>query len=307
MTSRLSTLSPAARRPLGQSGLSVGPLAWGMWRFKGQDIHAAQARAEAALEAGMDLFDTADVYGLDNDEPFGAAESLLGKVLKASPALRDRMVLATKGGIEIGTPYNSSRSYVIAACEASLKRMGVERVELYQIHRPDPFTHPAELAEALDTLRRQGKIVEAGVSNHTPAQVAALQAHLSFPLASIQPEFSPLATEPLADGVLDQAVELGMTVLAWSPLGGGRIAADQSQDPRVKAVIEALDKVARAQGVSRTSVAYAWIMAHPSRPIPIVGTQEPARIRQSTEALKVELGRADIYAILTAARGAPLP
>ena len=296
-----------ARRPLGNEGLSVSPLAWGMWRFKGEDVAAAQARVEAALDAGIDLLDTADIYGPDNAEPFGAAETLLGQVLKAAPHLRDRMTLATKGGIEMGAPYNSSAAYLIAACEASLSRMGVERVELYQIHRPDTLAHPADVAGALDQLRRAGKIAEAGVSNHTAAQTAALQAHLPFPLASVQPEFSPLAIAPLSDGVLDQALERGYAVLAWSPLGGGRLGDARPTEPRAAAVADALDAVAGRQGVTRAAVAYAWIMAHPVRPIPIVGSQDPMRIRQSAQALKVTLSRADWYAILTAARGAPLP
>jgi predicted oxidoreductase len=278
-----------------------------MWRFKGEDLAAAQARIEAALDAGIDLLDTADIYGPDNAEPFGAAEALLGQVLKAAPHLRDRMTLATKGGIEMGTPYNSGAGYLIAACEASLSRLGVERVELYQIHRPDVLAHPAEVAGALDRLRQAGKIAEAGVSNHTAAQTAALQAHLPFPLASVQPEFSPLAIAPLSDGVLDQAMERGYAVLAWSPLGGGRLGEAHPKERRAAAVAEALDAVATRQGVSRTAVAYAWILAHPARPIPIVGSQDPARIRQSAQALIVELSRADWYAILTAARGEPLP
>ena len=305
--SRFAGIGPGGRRPLGAGGLTVGPLAWGMWRFKGDDVTAAQARVEAALDAGLDLLDTSDVYGPDNGEPFGAAEALLGRVLAAAPALRDRMVLATKGGIEMGTPYNSGRAYLTAACEASLARLGVERVELYQLHRPDTLAHPAEVARTLEDLRAAGKIAEAGVSNHTPAQVAALQAHLPFALASVQPELSALAVAALSDGVLDQAMERDLLVLAWSPLGQDRLAQAEPADARSRAVCDALDAVAQAQGVSRTAAAYAWVMAHPSRPAPIVGSQQPARIREAAAALKVSFTRAQWYAVLTAARGEPLP
>lgn len=300
-------IGAADRRALGRGGASVGPLAWGMWRFGGDDVVAAQTRVEAALDAGMDLLDTADVYGPDNGEPFGAAEALLGRVLRAAPRLRERMVLATKGGIELGTPYNSSRRYLIQACEASLSRMGVERVDLYQIHRPDTLAHPAEVARALEDLRTSGKIAEAGVSNHTPAQTGALQALLPFPLASVQPELSALAIDPLSNGVLDQAMERDMLVLAWSPLGQGRLASPDAGDAQVQATVQALDVVAHAQGVSRTAAAYAWILAHPSRPVPIVGTQQPQRIREAADALKVSFSRPEWYAVLTAARGEPLP
>ncbi|HEY3889767.1 MAG TPA: aldo/keto reductase, partial [Caulobacteraceae bacterium] len=237
---------------------------------------------------------------------FGAAEALLGRVFARAPSLRKGVVLATKGGIQPGVPYNSGAGYLIGACEASLKRLGVEQVELYQIHRPDSLAHPAEVAEAFDALRGAGKIAEAGVSNYTAPQVAALRAHLPFTLASTQPEFSALSIAPLSDGVLDQAMEVGLGVMAWSPLGGGRLAGP-SDDPRVQAVAAALDEIAARQGVSRASVAYAWIMAHPSGAIPIVGSQQPERIARSAEALKVTLSRAEWYAVLTASRGERLP
>ena len=298
---------------LGKTSLKVSPLAWGMWRLRGDDVAAAQARVEAALDAGMTLLDTADIYGPDNGEPFGAAEALLGRVLKAAPRLRDRFVLASKGGIVMGTPYDSSPAYLVSAVEASLTRMGVERIDLWQIHRPDSLAHPGEVAETLSSLRRAGKIGEIGVSNHTAAQTAALQAHLTFPIACIQIEFSPLAIGPLSDGVLDQALAAGMGVLAWSPLAQGRLGegdprhAGPAADPRARAVREALDVVARAKGVSRPVAAYAWLLRHPARPIPIVGSQQPARIAEAAQALAVSFTRPEWYAVLTAARGEPLP
>ena len=297
-----------APRALGKSGLCVSPLAWGMWRFRGDDLRAAQAKIEAALDARITLFDTADVYGLDNEEPFGAAEALLGRVLAQAPHLRDRFVLATKGGIRIGTPYDSSADYLVAACEASLERLGVERIDLYQIHRPDVLTHPAEVARAFRTLREAGKVRTFGVSNTTPAQTAALIAHLDEPLASVQPEFSPLALGPLEDGTLDQAIVHDLAVLAWSPLAGGRLGeAEPSADRRAAAVTAALDAIAKREGVTRPAVAYAWIMAHPARPVPIVGSQTPARIADAARAFDVKMDRADWYGVLTASRGAPLP
>ncbi len=296
---------PPEWRALGQSGLRVSPLAWGMWRFCGGDAAAGAALVHAALEAGITLFDTADIYGPDNGEAFGAAEALLGAVLAREPALRARMVLATKGGIEMGVPYNSSARYLVSACEASLRRLGVEQVELYQIHRPDVLAHPAEVARALTALREAGKIREAGVSNYSATQIRALVAHLPFPLAAVQPEFSALSIGPLADGVLDLAQELGLGVLAWSPLGGGRLGVPQ--DARAVAVAGVLDRLAAREGVSRSAVAYAWIMAHPAGCIPIVGSQQVARIAEAPAALRVRLSRADWYEVLTAARGEKLP
>lgn len=296
---------PPPFRPLGTSGITVSSVAWGMWRFAGDDVAAARARIEAALDAGVTLFDTADIYGPDNGEPFGAAEALLGRVLAEAPGLADRMVIASKGGIVMGVPYDSSAAYLPTAIDASLQRMGVERIALWQIHRPDMLTHPAEVARALEAAHRAGKIGAVGVSNHSPAQVDALARHLTVPLVSNQPEFSPLTVKALFDGTLDQAMALGLAVLAWSPLGGGRIA--DPSDARAQAVAALLDSKAEEAGVGRAAAAYSWIMAHPARPIPIVGTQNPARIAEIPQAYQPRWSRAEWYAVLQAAMGETLP
>ncbi len=306
-------LSPEPR-PLGKSSLRVSPLAWGMWRFAGDDVAAAREKVEAAIAAGINFFDTADIYGPDNDEPFGASEALLGRVFAESPGLRDRIVLASKGGIRMGVPYDSSPAYLRAAVEASLTRLGVERIDLWQIHRPDMLTHPADVAATLDALVAEGKIGTVGVSNFTVAQTAALAAHLKSGIVSTQPEFSPLALAPLFDGTLDHAMEQGIGVMAWSPLGQGRIGdgdprpgRGKPEDERTARVKAALAAQAEAHGVGVTAAAYAWIMAHPAGIVPIVGTQNPARIAASADAFKVKWTRAQWYGVLTASLGENLP
>jgi predicted oxidoreductase len=294
--------------PLGATGLSVSSLAWGMWRFKGTDVSHAASLVKAALDAGITLFDTADIYGPDNNEPFGASEALLGQVFEADSGLRGKMVLATKGGIRMGVPYDSSSAYIEQAVDASLKRLGVDHVDLWQIHRPDLLAHPAEVAEALDRLVSSGRARAVGVSNFAPAQVAALTSYLETPLASIQPEFSALAAKPLFDGTMDQAMQMGLAVLAWSPLGQGRLGTVSSDAaPNVRAASTILSRIAKEQGVSATAVAYAFVGAHPARPIPIVGTQTPARILEAKDALKVRFTRESWYEILQAAMGERLP
>jgi predicted oxidoreductase len=292
-------------RPLGKSGILVSPIAWGMWRFAGNDVNAAQRKVEAALEAGVALFDTADIYGPDNGEPFGAAESLLGRVLADSPSLRARMVLATKGGIVIGTPYDSSAEYLGKAIDASLARLGVERVELWQIHRPDLLTHPQDVARALEKAHLAGKIGAIGVSNFTVAQTAALQHFLTVPIASTQPEFSALALDPIRSGLLDQAMTMDMAVLAWSPLAGGVLM--EPRNARALEVAALLDRKAEEAGVDRGAAALSWIMAHPARPIPIVGSQRAERIARIPQALKPRWTRAEWYAVLQASMGERLP
>ncbi len=293
-----------ATRQLGSSGIEISSLAWGMWRFAGQDVAAATELVHAALDSGITLFDTADIYGF-GEQGFGAAEELLGEVFAENPDLRGRMVLATKGGITPPVPYDSSAEYLTDAIDNSLRRLRTEQVDLWQIHRPDILTHPAEIARTIEDAVKAGKVRAFGVSNYTTAQIAALAKFSSVPIVSTQPELSPLCIDTIENGELDQAIAMDMAVLAWSPLGGGRIAEPVSQ--REQAVAAALSGVAAAHGVSRTAAAYSWIMAHPARPVPIIGSQNPARIAEAADAYKIEWTRADWYAVLVAARGVPLP
>jgi predicted oxidoreductase len=293
-----------ATRQLGSSGIEISSIAWGMWRFAGQDVAAATELVHAALDAGITLFDTADIYGF-GEQGFGAAEELLGEVFAENPDLRGRMVLSTKGGITPPVPYDSSFEYLTKAIDNSLRRLRVEQVDLWQIHRPDILTHPSEISRTIEDAVKAGKVRSFGVSNCTTAQIATLAQLCPVPIVSTQPELSPLCIDTIENGELDQAIAMDMAVLAWSPLGGGRIADPQSQ--REQAVAAALSGVAAAHGVSRTAAAYSWIMAHPVRPVPIVGSQNPARIAEAADAYKIEWSRADWYAVLVAARGVPLP
>lgn len=298
---------PPATRMLGASGIEVSPIAWGMWRLAEDGRTAADAArlVHAALDAGITFLDTADIYGFDGTGGFGDAEVLLGEVLASEPRLRDQMVLATKGGILPPLPYDQSADYLNKAIDASLRRLQVDSVDLWQIHRPDILAHPQEVARVLDDAVVAGKIKALGVSNFTPAQTAALNHFLGHKLVSTQPEISPLRVDCFENGELDQAMMLGLTPLAWSPLGGGRLAAPETA--RDKSVAAALDVVASVQGVSRTVAAYSWLMAHPAGIIPIIGSQNAARIAEGAQALTVRWTRTEWYAVLVAARGVPLP
>lgn len=298
---------PPATRQLGTSGVSVSPIAWGMWRLAegGRSADDAARLVHAALDAGITLLDTADIYGFDGTGGFGDAEALLGKVLAHEPGLRRRMVLASKGGIIPPLPYDQSAEYLAAAIDASLARLQVERIDLWQIHRPDILAHPQEVARVLDDAVAAGKISLLGVSNFTMPQIAALNHFLGHKLVTTQPEINPLRITCFENGELDQAMMLGLTPLAWSPLGGGRLLNPESV--RDKAVAAALDKVAAGQGVSRSAAAYSWLMAHPAGIIPIIGSQQAERIAEGAASVKLRWSREDWYAVLVAARGEPLP
>lgn len=307
MSANQTLPAPAKMRRLGNSEIDVSGIAWGMWRLAENGRTAADAAklVHSALDAGINFLDTADIYGFNGESGFGDAEALLGEVLAAEPALRSRMVLASKGGIMPPLPYDQSVAYLSSALDASLKRLKTDTIDLYQIHRPDILAHPQEVGKTLDDAMQAGKIRSIGVSNFTIHQIGALNQFLGHKLVATQPEISPLRITCFENGELDQAMMMGLAPLAWSPLGGGRLANPESE--RDKAVAKELDRVAGEHSVSRTVAAYSWLMAHPAGIIPIVGSQQPARIAEAVEAYKVRWSRQDWYAVLVAARGERLP
>lgn len=274
-------------------------IGWGSWRLCEDGSHPLE-RIDAAIESGFTLFDTADIYGADS-RGFGAAEELLGRMLRDRPGLRDHICLATKGGIRPGIPYDSSRNHLLDGLEASLRRLRVERIDLYQIHRRDWLTRPDDLGATLDMMVDSGKVGAVGVSNYAPSELAALRAFTRTPILTTQPEFSLWRPQPLHDGTLDDAMMHGMTVLAWSPLGGGRLAHCTDR------LAEALRALAEQQDVDTAAIALSWVMAHPAGVIPIMGSQSPERIRRAADARNVGWTRQAWYGLLEAATGTPLP
>ena len=283
----------------------VGALGFGCWRLVGDDVADATARIETALELGMTLIDNADIYGLDwGGQAFGESEALLGKVLAANPRLRDEIVLASKGGIIVGLPYHSGADYLTSAVNASLARLQTEHIDLYQIHRPDMFAHPAETANALDELVAAGKIGMVGISNYTQAQEDALRHFLKAPLVSLQSEYSLVELGMLRDGTLDRCISSDTAFLAWSPLAGGRLVSGENVPPALLAQIDAL---AARENTDRAGIALAFVLAHPAAPIAIIGSQNLERMRAAAAAQYITLTRRDIYALIEAAEGVPLP
>ncbi|NBV82357.1 MAG: aldo/keto reductase, partial [Actinobacteria bacterium] len=162
---------------------SFGRYGLGLWRFTTESVDDATRLISTAVDCGISLLDNAAVYGRNwGGKGFGAAEELLGSVLKRTPSLRAKVCVATKGGITPGIPYDQSPTTLRRECEDSLRRLRVERIDLYQIHRPDLFAHPQETASTLMALRREGKIDRVGVSNFSPSQHEALAAHLNVPI-----------------------------------------------------------------------------------------------------------------------------
>ena len=310
--------------PLGVSLLTSSRLAYGCWRVAGtwnpaEVTNASRAAGRqaviAAYEAGYTLFDNADIYC------GGEAERILGEVLKDVSGMRNRIAIVTKGGIRPGgdpepdSPgrYDFSASHIINACEQSLLRLGVETIDLYLLHRPDLLADPEEVAQAFSQLKGAGKARCFGVSNFRPTLLTALQAACPMSLVAHQVEISLAKLDAFTDGTLDQCLIERITPMAWSPLAGGLIGEGANRllpsqkSYRPEQFLPVLEAVAKARGASRTAVALAWLLKHPSRIIPIIGTTNPERIREATKAAELELTRDEWYRLLIAARGEPMP
>jgi len=306
-----SSLVSTAPRAIGEA--LVAPIGFGCWRLTGTDLGAAGRLLDGAIDAALDgtpsgtrlLVDTADVYGLDwGGTGFGTVEEFLGEVLAADPGRRDRILLATKGGIRPPIPYDSSPEAITAACAASRRRLRVDAIDLYQVHRPDLFTAPSDLAAALESLLDEGAVHAVGVSNVTVDQYDALSAWMVTGPATTQPEWSVAHLDPMRDGTLDRAMRDGVTPLAWSPLAGGRVMSGEGMRAEL---LSTLDDLAAREGVDRATVALAFLLAHPSDAVPIVGTQRPERFAALVGGVGIHLDRQDCYRIVEAAEGVPLP
>ena len=308
---------------LGESKLQSSRLAYGCWRIActgniQEDLKTARAAVLAAFDAGFTLFDHADIYCK------GRAESAFGEVLRENSSLRKKILIATKCGIRPaddppGSPqrYDFSAEHIIRSCEQSLKRLHTDRIDLYQLHRPDWLMEVDEVAIAFASLHKSGKAREFGVSNFQPSQVGllqrALQQKLEKSLVTNQIEVSLTQLADFEDGTLDQCQALSITPMAWSPLGGGLLGDGASEllpgqkDYKPAPIVEALDAIATERGTTRVAIALAWLLKHPTRMIPIIGSVKPERIRAAATAAEIELTREEWYRLLIAARGKPLP
>ena len=294
--------------PLTPSGPRLSRIVAGAWRMAEWklDLPARVRWIEQCLELGITSFDHADIYG------DYAVEALFGEALAAVHGLRERVQIVTKCGIRLVSvqrpghaikSYDSSRAHVVASVDASLRALRTDRVELLLMHRPDALMDPDDLADTFRALLAAGKVQHFGVSNHTPSQLEML--HRRYPLATNQIEFSPLQMRALADGTLDQCVDLGLCPMTWSPLGGGRVfSGADAQAVRTRGVLEELGRRHRA---SAATIAYAWIMRHPARPLPITGSGRIDALREAVAALEVTLSAEEWYRVWQASVGHEVP
>jgi len=314
-------------QPLGTTDIQVTRLCYGAMRIAGSwDKAKVDAAAiekgirilESAVDAGYNFIDHADIYG-DT-----MSEAIHGMAVERHPDWRDKLIVATKCGIRFedeppGTThrYDFSGEHIRWSIDESLKRLNLERIDLYQLHRPDWLADPEEIASAMIDIHKAGKVRYFGVSNFRPSLVAAVQSALPFPLVSNQVQIHLLRLDCFEDGTLDQCLEKKMTPLAWSPLAGGGLSAavdDSAPVPgenQEKAAIimrlrPLLAKIGKEYGVTPLAILMAWLMRHPSKIIPIVGTVRPEAMRDAAKADTITLDRDNWYRILRVARGKKL-
>ncbi len=273
------------QRPIGDRTVSAIGLGEMPLSIEGRpDRRQAIATIHASLDAGVTIIDTADAYSLGVHE-HGHGEELVAEALAAYPGPTDDVLVATKGGHrrpgDGSWTVHGDPAYVKEACEASLKRLGVEAIGLYQYHRPDPTVPWAESVGALADLLDEGKILMAGVSNANVARIDEAQQVLGGRLVSVQTEFSPRFRS--SEGELEHCERLGIAFIPWSPLGGIGNADDIQRDH------PAFAEVAAEVGASPQQVTLAWMLAKGSRVIPIPGSSRPETAIASPAAAGISL------------------
>ena len=315
-------LPTSSRLVYGCMGLGGG---WNTEPSTEADIARAHAAVEAALDIGITLFDHADIYTL------GKAESSFGTLMRRQPSLRERVLLQTKCGIRFQDAagpkrYDLTAAYIEAQAEVSLARLGTDHLDLLLLHRPDALMEPAEIAEAFTRLRKAGKVKHFGVSNMQAGQMAWLARALDAPLAVNQLQMSLAHLEPFDAGtcfndpqatvrpgalawagVLEHCQQENIQLQAWGSLAQGRFSVDQAKNAADEPTRALLSRMALEQGVSREGLLLAWLMRHPARIQPVIGSSDPARIRACGDAMRIEMSRGDWYALYQTARGAELP
>ncbi|BFH14611.1 aldo/keto reductase [Paenibacillus melissococcoides] len=311
----------ASRLVLGCMGLGGG---WNDEPITDQHLAAAHAAVDAALAAGINMFDHADIYTR------GKAEQVFGQVLKERPELRERIVLQSKCGIrfaENGIPgrYDFSKEHILRSVDGSLKRLGVEYLDILLFHRPDPLMEPEEVAEAIAALKSAGKVRAFGVSNMSAGQIRLLQAYSKEPFIVNQLEMSlakigwldqgvhvnqDAAKEDIfPEGTLEYCRLENIQIQAWGPLAQGVFSGrDHSDQPAsIRETAELVQAMAHEKGTTREAIILAWLMRHPAGIQPVIGTANPERIRACGEAANITLTREEWYSLYVSSRGRALP
>lgn len=290
--------------------IKASSIALGCMRISDKPIKQVEELIDTALGEGINFFDHADIYG------GGKSEEVFGKVLKKKKDLRGKIIIQTKCGIRNGY-YDFSKEHILKSVEGSLKRLGTDYIDILLLHRPDTLMEPEEVAEAFSILHNSGKVRNFGVSNFNPMQIELLSKYLNQRIIVNQLQFSIAHTGMIDFGFnvnmkVDQAINRdgsvleycrlkGITIQAWSPFQYGFFEGTFLGNEKFKELNEKIDEIAIQKGVPSIAIPIAWILRHPAKIQPIVGTTNPARLKDICKAADIEVTREEWYELYKAA------
>ncbi|MGU3471810.1 aldo/keto reductase family oxidoreductase [Paenibacillus sp. D51F] len=296
--------------PLGTSSLEVPVVAVGCMRINSLDKPEAERFVQTALELGANFFEHADIYG------GGDCEEIFAEAVHMTPSVRENLILQSKCGIRPGM-FDFSKEHILNSVDAILKRLKTDYLDTLLLHRPDTLVEPEEVAEAFDLLESSGKVRHFGVSNQNPMQIQLLQKYVKQPIVANQLQLSVTNATMISQGfnvnmenasavnrdgsILDFCRLHDITIQPWSPFQYGFFEGVFLGSDKFPELNKQIDEVAAKYGVSNTTIAVAWILRHPARMQPVVGTMNIERLQDCVKAADIELTREEWYAIFRAA------
>ncbi|MGE8203212.1 aldo/keto reductase [Heyndrickxia sp. NPDC080065] len=321
---------PLEKRKISASRLVLGCMGFGgNWDnspVTNEDLLIAEKAIEAALSSGITMFDHADIYTR------GKAEEVFGKVLKSQPSLREKIVIQSKCGIRFKdehTPgrYDFSKEHILNSVNGILKRLEVDYLDILLLHRPDPLMEPEEVAEIFSQLKSSGKVRHFGVSNMNKAQIQLLQTYCDEPMIVNQLEMSlhkldwadqgvlvnqnAGTTTHFGDGLLEYSMVNDIQIQAWSPLARGIFTGNKIDHPTEAEMKtkELVEKMAKEKDTTREAIVLGWLMRHPAKIQPVIGTTNPERIQNCQDAIRQSelMTREEWYSLYVSSRGNILP
>lgn len=301
---------------IGESNWQASEIAFGAWRMDALSVDQAALAIDTAYDCGINFVDNADMYG------DGESEQRFGDALKKTSVKREDLFLQSKGDIVPGKKYDTSREHLISAVNGSLQRLGVDYLDSYLLHRPDPLMEPEEIADVFDDLQKAGKVRHFGVSNFNPQQFMLLQESINQKLLVNQVQFSLMHTGMIDHGIhsnmadersinrdgelIEFSRRMGVTIQAWSPFQYGFFEGVFINNPKFPKLNKKLEELGNKYEVSKNAIAAAWILRHPAKMQVIIGTMNPEHIKDSCQAANITLSREDWYELYFAA-GNDLP
>ncbi len=292
----------------GKSGMQVPTIAVGCMRISDMSEKEVSAFVDTALSYGANFFDHADIYG------GGKSEEVFGRAI--SPSMREKVIIQTKCGIRKGM-FDFSYDHIVNSVDGSLKRLRTDYIDVLLLHRPDALMEPDEVAKAFNYLKASGKVRHFGVSNQNPYQMQLLQNSLDMPLCANQLQFGVMHTPMIQSsinvnmynesgvnrdgGVLDFCRLNKITIQPWSPMQYGFFKGCFIDNEKFPELNDTLQRIGDKYGVSKTTMAFAWILRHPAKMQPVTGTTNLTRLSDCLKASDIQITREEWYEIYRSA------